>query len=1067
MVNSLHSKLILFAVFSILLALSIAGVSIDYLLAALYGEKAEHEAEHAYELVYEKIKTIEKNMADQGFIISSDPAVVATVNLVNRYQDINNYQPLVFDEEKKNLASNLLERLNVYHRAKAAIYNKKGQLIAFSIHHDLDNIIGITTYNKSAVKYVSKDSESNVWQSKSLPPSIASQIDVQSDWDSFVSRSGKVEYFSNENDFTIEGFRTIQRDHLDGTSESIGFVKIIVEFNGHYISELSNMSHVMVSLVLANEKILNKPDELVPLYNLDAASILFGSKQVSKKTWFEHHIYYIHSYVLPVVNGRVFLLISQPRSELDLALNRSRYSLFLIFLFTASLVISFGIYWLNTRVSDPLKKLTEQLDKVDEDEYEYPEYYASNSKDEISLLGNGLNKMVSVIKSREEELKTSRYDLNEAQHLAKIGSWKLDIVNDEFDWSDEVYNIFELAPKEHGSSYEKLLEIVFPEDRERVNAAYLNSLNNRQPYDITYRLQMKNGSIKYIHQHCESVFDDEGNPLTSKGTVQDITEKKFKDEIVSRTQKMDALGKLTGGIAHDFNNMLGVILGYSELLQNTLASDTKELKYINEILAAGDRARMLTKKLLAFSRKEASTPEVLDVNKLLLEDRNLLEKTLTARIGLVYDFAEDLWPVFVDKSDIQNAVLNMSINAMHAISGTGKLTIQTSNVHLNVTDVQSMDIDAGDYMLLSLSDTGCGMDEETRSNLFDPFFSTKGEKGTGLGMTQVYAFVNQAGGSIYVYSELGYGTRIAIYLPRSSEYEFGSLEMKHDMDEQVETGHETILVVDDETALRELAEEILNNHDYRVLCAKSGVEALKVLETESVDLLLSDVIMPDMDGYQLAEKVTERYPDVKIQMASGFSDERNLNATNEKLHEERLQKPFTSKILLRRIRQLLDENKKSVDESTASIQWSNKFRTGIGVIDSDHKVLVSLISRSQKAINDDQHDEMLSILEELIAYVGYHFTREELVMEICEYPDVNNHKRQHEKITMQVTDYVKEYGEGKLTEKTLVDFLVNWLTAHILKEDFAIIPYCKDKDIKIEQAFKNAGYDYQSNDSDD
>lgn len=591
--------------------------------------------------------------------------------------------------------------------------------------------------------------------------------------------------------------------------------------------------------------------------------------------------------------------------------------------------------------------------------------------------------MVDVIKSREKDVRSSQRDLNEAQHLAKLGSWKLDIVNNKLEWSDEVFNIFEMDPETFIPSYEALLDAVCPNDRELVNTAFMDSLKNKQPYDITHCLQMKDGSFKYVHEHCESVFDDEGNPLYSKGTVQDVTEQKQKDEILIRTQKMDALGKLTGGVAHDFNNMLGVILGYSELLQKVLTGDDRKLKYVNEILAAGERARLLTKKLLSFSRKETTETEIANINKLLLDDRNMLEKTLTVRIELVYDFEEGLWPVSLDKSAFQNAVLNMNINAMHAMQGTGRLEIKTGNVHLDAADVRNMDLDTGDYVLLSITDNGIGMNAETRSKLFDPFFTTKGEKGTGLGMSQVYGFVQQTGGAIHVYSEPGHGTRMAIYLPRCSEDDSNLPQKEHDTTTQEEMGHETILVVDDETALRELSEEILRSQNYQVFCAENGIEALKILETESVDLVLSDVIMPVMDGYQLATKIQELYPDVKIQMVSGFSDDQHLNRAYDNLNQQRIQKPFTSKTLLQKIRLLLDEKKKNVDQFSlektfvdkpaVSIQWSNTFRSGIGAIDADHKRLISLVNRCDRAIKDSQQDEIiLSTLDDLMAYVDYH-----------------------------------------------------------------------------------------------
>lgn len=1065
MSNSLRLKLIMFSFGSILLTLFVAGVSIDVLLAGLYGENAEHESEHAYELIYEKIKNIENNLIDQSRLISKDPAVVAPVNLVNRYQSIKKYEPLIFDDEKKSLANHLLKRTSTFQQAQTAIYNKKGYLIAFSAHNGLNNIVGITTYKNNKAVYLSKNIKETNWKSKQLPPSIDSRLRLKENINSFVYQAGVIEYSSNPNDFIISSFKTIQRDHIDGSTEIVGYIKIKRSFNGRYIKELSGASHVNVSLVLANDKIINNQDELNLPYDLDKHSSLFGSTQISNKAWLENNKYFIQSYVLPVVNGKLFLLLSQSRAELQAALNKSRYLLLLIFLVIALLIIPFGIYWLNKRVSEPLNILTKQLAEIEKNEY--PDFYISESKDEISLLGNGLNNMVAVIKSREESLKASQIDLNEAQHLSKIGSWKLNSITNHLEWSDELFEIFEMDPELVKPSFDSFLDIVFPEDKNVVNAAYINSIKNKQPFDLIHRIQMKNGDIKYLRAHSELILDEQANVLFAKGTVQDITEQKLNDELLTRTQKMDALGKLTGGIAHDFNNMLGVILGYSELLQNMLIGDKNKLKYIEHVIDASQRASALTKKLLSFSRKEAATIENVDINESLLDDRNLLEKTLTSRIELVYELGKDIWKVSLDKSDLQNAILNMSINAMHAMQNTGKLVIQTENINLDKIDSKSLNLKSGDYVQLSITDTGMGMNEEIRSKLFDPFFSTKGEKGTGLGMSQVYGFIQQTGGNIHVFSQPGYGTRIVIYLPRSSEHRNSVQHKDADINEKIETGTETILVVDDEESLREYAMEILSENNYNVLCASNGIEAIKLLETESVDLVLTDVIMPEMDGYQLATKIKTLYPHIKIQVASGFSDDLTLDITNEKLHQLRLQKPFTSKVLLRKIRDLLDEDLAFEDNSGAKkislpIEWSAKYSSGIDVIDDDHKVLIELINKCDDVVNNEKSENMISsILHDLLNYVDYHFKREEILMKMCGFQDTAKHKRLHENLSINVNEYIKEYGSGKLTADSLLNSLINWLVNHIVGHDLPMAFLCKDKvNIKeLQREFKEAGYE--------
>lgn len=388
-------------------------------------------------------------------------------------------------------------------------------------------------------------------------------------------------------------------------------------------------------------------------------------------------------------------------------------------------------------------------------------------------------------------------------------------------------------------------------------------------------------------------------------TFIDISKRIKQDEQLRRSQKMDALGKLTGGIAHDYNNMLGVILGYSEMLMDFLEEQPKLAEYVDEIHRAGERGAKLTKKLLTFSRQQSSEKVILNINTILKNSQLMLEKTMTVRISLKFDLAENLWAVNLDLNDLEDAILNISINAMHAIEGNGTVTYQTFNEVVNDIDAKHLQIEAGEYVVLSISDTGCGMDDETKEKVFDPFYSTKGEKGTGLGLSQVYGLVQRSDGNIIVYSEVDHGTQFVLYFPRY----IGSVDKERKIESVTTnnlTGHERILVVDDEPSLTTLTSQILNKHGYITLIANSGKEALDILENESIDLLLSDVIMPEMDGYQLSEIVREKYPTIKIQLASGFSDDRHIDSTYPSLHENLLHKPFLAKTLLKRVRELLD-----------------------------------------------------------------------------------------------------------------------------------------------------------------
>ena len=414
----------------------------------------------------------------------------------------------------------------------------------------------------------------------------------------------------------------------------------------------------------------------------------------------------------------------------------------------------------------------------------------------------------------------------------------------------------------------------------------------------------KDGRTILCEWHNTPLKDESGKIIGAASIVQDITERQQKEDQLRQSQKLDALGKLTGGVAHDFNNILGVVLGYAGLLKDISSEQPDVYKYAEQIYHAGERGSKLTRKLLSFSRQKESNDENHNLNTLLHNNHLLLEKTLTARIKLIFDLADDLWDVSIDDNDLEDAILNISINSMHAIDGNGTLTFQTRNEVVNQTDAQLLQMKEGDYVSLSISDSGSGMDKITKDKIFEPFFSTKGELGTGLGLSQVYGFVDRCRGAIKVYSELNHGTRLILYFPRakSSKFQKPLIHINNINDVK---GTETILVVDDESALLDLTALILSQQGYQIFKAESAQQALEILEVESIDLLLSDVIMPDMDGYKLSKVVHEKYPHIKIQLASGFSDDRHLNMGHDALHKELLHKPFNSQTLFKRIRELL------------------------------------------------------------------------------------------------------------------------------------------------------------------
>jgi two-component system cell cycle sensor histidine kinase/response regulator CckA len=389
--------------------------------------------------------------------------------------------------------------------------------------------------------------------------------------------------------------------------------------------------------------------------------------------------------------------------------------------------------------------------------------------------------------------------------------------------------------------------------------------------------------------------------------AEDITERTQLEAQVLQMQKMESIGRLAGGIAHDFNNLLTVIIGNTGLAWEALAPNHPARDDLQAIQAASQRAAGLTHQLLAFARKQHLEPRVISLNDLILEMDKLFRRLIREDIELVTLPASDLWQVKVDPGQIEQVLVNLVINARDAMLEGGQLTIETRNVVLDDIYLRShVSIIPGSYVMLAVSDTGVGMSPQVQTHLFEPFFTTKeAGKGTGLGLATCYGIIKQHGGNIWAYSEVGHGTTFKVYLPRADE----SVDARAVADEAEHLlGTETVLLVEDEPAVRALAARVLRNLGYLVLMAVNGTEGLSTAQahTGQIDLLLADLVMPEVGGKALSEQLTPQYPNMRVLFMSGYTD--NAIVHHGQLDEgvAFLQKPFTPAALARKVRAVLD-----------------------------------------------------------------------------------------------------------------------------------------------------------------
>jgi CheY-like chemotaxis protein/two-component sensor histidine kinase len=365
-------------------------------------------------------------------------------------------------------------------------------------------------------------------------------------------------------------------------------------------------------------------------------------------------------------------------------------------------------------------------------------------------------------------------------------------------------------------------------------------------------------------------------------------------EQLRQSQKMEAIGRLAGGIAHDFNNLMTIIKGYSQLSLLDLKENDPLRENIHEIQTATERATNLTRQLLAFSRRQILEPKVLDLNSLLKDLDKMLRRIIGEDIDMTLLLANDLWKVKIDPGQLEQVILNLAVNAKDAMPTGGKLSIETVNV-------------PGRYVMLSITDTGVGMPQEVKEKIFEPFFTTK-NIGTGLGLSTVHGIVHQSGGNIWVYSEPGHGTTFKIYLPKVEE-ELDTLQKREETDSSPR-GSETVLLVEDDQSVRSLAYRLLHQQGYTILEAANGEEALRVVQEhagEKIHLLFTDVVMPYMNGKELADQLKLLRPDIKVLYTSGYTDNTIVHFGVLNQNISILQKPFSPKSLSQKVREVLDQ----------------------------------------------------------------------------------------------------------------------------------------------------------------
>jgi len=534
--------------------------------------------------------------------------------------------------------------------------------------------------------------------------------------------------------------------------------------------------------------------------------------------------------------------------------------------------------------------------------------------DEVAELGHVFDTMVN-------KLNTDRAQLAEREQYLSL---TLDSIGDAVITTDAKGCISRMNPvaeeltgwktsEAHGHPLPEVFNIINADSRQIVSNPVERVLKSRQIVGLANHTVLinKNNTEYQIADSAAPIIDSNENILGVILVFRDVTQQYQVEEALRRSQKMDAIGQLTGGIAHDFNNQLNIVIGYLDFLNSHFSETEKPYKWVQSATKATLRCIDLTRQLLSFSRRQPTDNTLINLNSTFDELQDMISRSVTPEIDVQYSLAENLCKTVTNKGEFQDVVVNLVLNARDAMPNGGKIVIETSNTYFD-EDFSGLNlkIKKGDYAQLSISDTGAGINKELKERIFEPFFTTKPVgKGTGLGMSMVYGFIKRYDGYIKVDSEPGTGTTIRVYLPCSKTTDISSENINQNIN--IPTGSESVLIVDDEVDLLELAEQYFSELGYKTKIAENGETALEVLKCDhNIDLLFSDVVMPGgINGYDLALQATQLHSELKVLLTSGFTSKSIAKSEHKKFEAQLLSKPYRKVELAKMVRLILDNEK--------------------------------------------------------------------------------------------------------------------------------------------------------------
>jgi PAS domain S-box-containing protein len=519
-----------------------------------------------------------------------------------------------------------------------------------------------------------------------------------------------------------------------------------------------------------------------------------------------------------------------------------------------------------------------------------------------------INTDITERKRAAEILRAAEERMRFALDTANVGIWDMDCASGTVRWSQTLEAQYGLEAGGFGGTFEAFVALIHPDDRESVLATVGTAMKSGADFVFPSRALWRDGTVQWLTGSGRFFIGDDGTAVRGVGISHNITERRTLERQYLQAQKMEAIGQLASGVAHDFNNLLTVILGFTGFVAADTTIDALHAKDLGEIIKAAERAAALTRQLLAFSRQQVLQAAPLDVNLLITDMTGMLSRLIGEHIDISLALEPRLSLALADRGQLEQVVMNLVVNARDAMPGGGLLTMETMDVELENSSFHPETVMRGHYVMLGVTDTGSGMSKETQQHLFEPFFTTKAAgKGTGLGLSTTYGIVKQSNGYIWVYSELDRGTTFKVYLPRADRAA-SVATVSTTVTAPIKRTSETVLLVEDEAGVRILSKRILDQAGYRVLEAANGDDAERVFvhHSGSIDLLVTDVVMPGCGGPELLSRLQPRAPGLRVLYMSGYTEQSAAHRAGIDRGAPFVQKPFTAAEFVRQVREVLD-----------------------------------------------------------------------------------------------------------------------------------------------------------------